>query len=246
MGDDQDRRNKTMIKEIKNMGIWERAGMIAKSNINDLLNKFEDPNKMVDQAIREAKDDFMKQQKAAAEVLAHEKRMKHQIDEANENATKWHTIAANALKSGNEADARAALAKEKEYKNAANGLLGAYQSAKDSADNVRTSLQRMQETINEMESNAAQIKAMNTSAKVRQQAVKFNPNGANKGAEVFTRMKEKAETNLAQAEAMEDFSGMQTSTKDAERDLLKKYSAGPDNTDAALEALKAEIGSKEQ
>lgn len=59
-------------------------------------------------------------------------------------------------------------------------------------------------------------------------------------------MKEKAETNLAQAEAMEDFSSMQTSAKDAERDLLKKYSAGPDNTDAALEALKAEIGSEEQ
>ncbi|HPI16802.1 MAG TPA: PspA/IM30 family protein, partial [Mesotoga sp.] len=63
------------------MGILERFNDIIKSNINALLDKFEDPSKMIDQYMREMIEDLAEVKKGTASVMAEETRTKRLVDE---------------------------------------------------------------------------------------------------------------------------------------------------------------------
>lgn len=97
-------------------GIFERMATIVKANVNDLIDKFEDPAKIVDQTIADAKVEYAKIKKESLSVLANENMAKKELDRLNAEADKWHGIAASALKAGNEEDARKALEKENELR----------------------------------------------------------------------------------------------------------------------------------
>lgn len=93
-------------------GIFDRIGMIVKSNLNELLDKFEDPEKIIDQTIIDAVQEYGNMKKTALDVLANETLTKKQLDELKKEAETWHSIAVKALTAGNEADAKKALEKE--------------------------------------------------------------------------------------------------------------------------------------
>ncbi|MCD8369518.1 MAG: PspA/IM30 family protein [Clostridiales bacterium] len=222
-------------------GIFERMAMIAKSNVNDLIDRFEDPEKMVDQAILDAKTEYGKVKKESLAVLANETTTKKDLDRLNAEANKWHGIAASALKAGNEGDARTALSKENDLRDQAATQKITYEAAKAAADKLREKLKEMENEISEMEKRSAQIKAMAVTAKATNAANRVSERGINRGAfEAFDRMESKAKQQLAEAEALES---LNRNTGDAEeRDLEKKYSSGTPGVDEALAKLKEEIG----
>ena len=63
------------------MGILSRFSDIMKANINDMLDKCEDPSKMVDQTLRELKEDLAEVKKETAGVMAEEKNCKRRVDD---------------------------------------------------------------------------------------------------------------------------------------------------------------------
>lgn len=71
-------------------GILERMAMIAKSNVNELFDKFEDPEKIVDQSIIEAKEDLAKLKRDSLLTLANETTVKKQLYGSRKEANKWH------------------------------------------------------------------------------------------------------------------------------------------------------------
>ena len=221
-------------------GIFERIATITKANVNELLDRFEDPEKLVDQTIADAKVELAKTKKESLSVLANEKLVKGQMDEASLKADEWHGIAAKALKAGNEEDARKALQMETKYRSEAETGKATYLAAKASADKIREKLQEMEKEIVDMEQKAAQIKAKAVTAKAIQATEKISSKGINRGAfEAFDRMEEKANKRLAEAEALEDLNH----AGEEEEDLMKKYSgSGNAETDDALAKLKAELG----
>lgn len=223
-------------------GIFERISTITKASVNDLLDRFEDPAKLVDQTILDAKEELAKIKKESLTVLANEKSTKTQMEEALKQADQWHGIAANALKAGNEEDAKKALAKEQELRADAETKKAVYQTAKASADKLRTKIKDTEDEIQDMQAKAAQIKAKAATAKAIQTAEKVSSKGINRGAfDAFDRMEEKADRQLAEAEALEDLN-RSTGTEE-EEDLMKKYSGSSDSgVDASFEALKAELG----
>ena len=87
-------------------GIFDRIGMIVKSNLNELLDKFEDPEKIIDQTIIDAVQEYGNMKKTALDVLANETLTKKQLDELKKEAETWHSIAVKALTAGNEAKRR--------------------------------------------------------------------------------------------------------------------------------------------
>ena len=109
------------------MGILDRFTSIVKANINELLDKAEDPEKMVDQYLREMTESLAEVREATAGVMAEEKRCKKLLDENREETEKYEELARKALAAGNEADARVFLAKKQELAGRAEGLTVAYE-----------------------------------------------------------------------------------------------------------------------
>ena len=87
------------------MGILQRFKDIMASNINALLDKAEDPEKMIDQTLRNLTKDLAEVKKETAAVMADEQRCKRELDEVNSEITKMQAYAEKALLAGNEADA---------------------------------------------------------------------------------------------------------------------------------------------
>lgn len=223
-------------------GILERMALITKSNVNELIDRFEDPEKIVDQSIIEAKEELAKVKKSSLPTLANETAVKKQLDESRAQAEKWHAIAAKALQAGNESDAVRALEEEGKHKNKADSLETSYAAAKKAADALREQIAVMEKEIAGMQDKAAQIKATAATAKATKAAAEVSSRTAKRGGfDAFSRMEEKANKQLAEAEALKDLNV--GSRADAEAEALeKKYSAGGNvSVESALEELRKEI-----
>lgn len=88
------------------MGILSRFKDIMSSNINALLDKAEDPEKMIDQCLRNLNSDLGKVKSETASIMAEEQRAKRVLDDCEEEIAKMQTYAVKALEANNENDAR--------------------------------------------------------------------------------------------------------------------------------------------
>lgn len=223
-------------------GIFGRMAMIAKSNVNELIDRFEDPEKIVDQSIIEAKEELAKTKESSLPVLANETAVKKRLDDSLKEAAKWHGIAAKALQAGNEEDAGKALGEEEKHKSRAASLEASYAAAKKAAEELRGQIRVMEEEITRMQDKAAQIKATAQTAKATKAAARVTSRTASRGGfDAFARMEEKASRQLAETEALKS---LESGGSGAEaEDLEKKYSTGGGaSVDSAMEALKRELG----
>ena len=89
-----------------NMSILTRFKDIMASNINALLDKAEDPEKLIDQYLRNMNKDLGKVKSETAAVMAEEQRSKRAVNECQEEIEKMERYAVKALEAGNEGDAR--------------------------------------------------------------------------------------------------------------------------------------------
>ena len=212
------------------MGILDRFTSIVKANINELLDKAEDPQKMVDQYLREMTESLAEVREATAGVMAEEKRCKKLVDENNAEMEKYEELARKALAAGNEADARVFLAKKQELAGRTEGLVVAYEGAKANA-------------IEELNARKAAIKAKAAVAKTQSKVNEMTSAGdrAEGARSAFDRMEAKADEMLDRANAVAELS---EKPADPTEDLAKKYAeAGATAAvDDDLARLKREMG----
>lgn len=226
------------------MGILTRFKDIMSSNINALLDKCEDPEKMIDQYMRNLESDLGKVKAETASVMAEETRAKRELDECTEQVNKMQSYAEKALKAGNEADARAFLEKKQQLVSTQGSLKQSYDIAAANAAKMRQMHDKLVKDIESLESRRAAIKAKVKTAKAQERinSVGSSVLGANNSMEAFNRMEEKANRMLDEANAMAELNRSQA---DADIDsLAAKYDAEPVNTavDDELAALKAQMG----
>ena len=119
------------------MSILERFTTIVKANINDLLEKAEDPAKMVDQYLIDMTESLAEVKEETAGVMAEETRTKRLVDENAAEVEKYAGLARTALQAGNEEDARAFLAKKQQLEAKGQSLAESYAAAKAKADKMR-------------------------------------------------------------------------------------------------------------
>src|SRR5688500_16131082 len=104
------------------MGIFGRLAQLIKSNLNDAINKSEDPEKMLNQVILEMNTQLIEAKKQVAVAIADEKRLQRQTENEKGLASEWEKKAMMAIRAGDDTLAKEALARKKEH----DGLVAAY------------------------------------------------------------------------------------------------------------------------
>lgn len=224
------------------MGIFKRLRDLTMASINDMLDKAEDPVKMLNQFLRDMEEDIQEAESAVAKQIAIEMKFKQQYEEAEEMVQKRTEQAMRALEQGNEDLARRALEDKKEHQSRYDELKVQYTTAKTNADQLRGQLTEMKDEYGKMKNKKdlliARAEAAKAQKQINQAMSGFGKDTASKG---FDRMSEKVLQMEAEAKASGE---LRNSNKklDDELDALGKS----DGVDDELAALKAQLAAKKQ
>lgn len=226
------------------MGILQRFKDIMSSNINALLDKAEDPEKMIDQCIRNLNSDLGKVKSETATVMAEEQRAKRELDACVKDAENMQAYAVKAIEAGNEDDARKFLAKKNELITKQAGLQQAYDLAHQNAVNMKAMHDKLVGDLKQLESRRDMIKGKLAAAKTQERINKMTSgiDGANNSMAAFDRFEQKANAAMDKANAMAE---LNKSAVDDISDLTAKYgspAADSSAVDDELAALKASLG----
>lgn len=224
------------------MAILERFGDIIKANINALIDKAENPSKMIDQYLRDMMEDMAEVKRSTAGVMAEESRTKRLVDENQADAAKYADYAKKALVAGNEADARTFIAKKQELENLGAGLMTAYAAAHENAMKMRQMHDKLASDIDALKGRRDMIKAKVAVAETQETVNKATARAGKSESAMgaFERMEEKADRMLDEANAMTE---LNTEPVDAATALEEKYaSKGSVSVDDELLKMKSELG----
>ncbi len=239
------------------MEILRRFRDIMSSNINALLDKAEDPEKMIDQYLRDLNRDLGKVKSETASIMAAEKRATRELEECQSDIVNMQKYAVKALEAGNEDDARKFLSKKAEYTAKEIDLKTAKELASANTVQMRQMHDKLVSDIGELESRRSILKGKAAVAKTQKKVNEFTSSvgGASRSISAFDRMEARINQELDEASAMAE---LNKGTGEDINDLTSKYDTDSQvenelaalkaqvNVDDELEALKAEVNAKEQ
>jgi len=227
-------------------GILKRFRDIMSSNINALLDKAEDPEKMIDQYMRDIESDLGKVKAETAAVMAEETRNRRELNENTEQIAKMENYAKKALAGGNEADARKFVEKKQSLERTRVDLEKSLEIASQNADQMKQMHDKLIKDISSLESRKAEIKAKMNVAKAQEKVnqVGGSVKGVKGSMSAFDRMEDKANRMLDEANAMAELN-RNADVEDMDA-LAAKYddsdNAESESVDNELEKLKQELG----
>jgi phage shock protein A len=224
------------------MGIFKRLSDVVKANINDLISKAENPEKMLNQMIIDMNEHLIESKKGVASSIADEKRLERQMKENMTKAQDWEKKAMIALKAGKEDLAKQALLRKQEYTNYYNELKPQWEAQHAAVTKLKDSLKALQQKIEEAQRKKniliARAKRAETTKKIQQTMGSMKNNNA---FDVFDRMSEKVEKLESEADALAELEDM-SADGDLEAQFKALESSGT-NADLLLEELKAKMDS---
>ena len=224
------------------MGILSRFKNIMAANINALLDKAEDPGKMIDQTLRNLANDLAAVKKETAGVMAEETRTRREADANIAEVKKNMDLARKALQAGNEDHARVFLNKKNELEAQGVELQKLAEAAQSNAVQMRQMHDKLVKDINALRSRKATIKSNLAVAKATERVQKMGAAGSKaEGAlQAFDRFEQQAQERLDRARALTALNEVPKDEAAALADLYK--SGGGAALDDELAALKAEMG----
>ena len=225
------------------MSVLDRFTTIIKANINDLLEKAEDPAKMVDQYLIDMSENLAKVKEETAGVMAEEKRCARLVEENAAEVARMEDLAKKALTAGNEGDARTFLAKKQQLEATGAELKRAADAASANAEKMRQMHDKLVGDIEELKRRREAIKAKAAVAKTQAMVTEM-ASGSDKAAgaiEAFNNMEEKVNRQLDRAEAAAELNEKPVDDVEA---LEAKYAdaASDAAVDAELARLKESMG----
>lgn len=223
------------------MGILTRFKDIMSANINSLLDKCEDPAKMIDEYMRQVTEQLAEVKVETAGVMAEEKRTKRLVEENEENITKYDALARKALSVGNEDDARVFLAKKQEYVKNGTELQKAYDIAKENSSRMKEMHDKLTDDVKTLEQRRQNVKSKIAVAHTQEKLNKVasSMDTASSSMKAFEKMEQKADKMLDEANAMAE---LENSNVDEAEDLEVKYSNVSTSVDEEIEKMKREMG----
>lgn len=223
-------------------GILKRFSDIMSANMNALLDKAEDPAKMIDQYLRNLESDLGSVKAETAAVMAEETRAKRELDECIGEVEKMQKYAEKAVMAGNDADAKIFLTKKAQSVQKQTELQNIYDAAKANASKMREMHDKLIGDINALNARKDAIKAKVSVAKTQERLNQIGSSvrGANNTMAAFDRMEEKANRMLDEANAMAQ---LNSTPEDDTKSLMDKYDGQADTAlEDELAALKAKMG----
>lgn len=187
------------------MGIFKRISDIVKANINDLLNRAEDPEKMLNQMLVEMKEQLADAKRQVAVAIADEKKLKRQLDQQTQEAQTWEERAMAALQAGKEDLAKQALARRNEAQNLAQQFQEQWEKQAEAVDSLKTALRGLNAKIEEAKRKKDLLIARKKRAEAQKQIQEtLQGIGQASAFETFERMEQKVLDAESQAEAAVD------------------------------------------
>src|SRR5262252_7283964 len=131
------------------MGIFSRLGTLIKSNLNDLISKAEDPEKMLNQVLTDMGNQLIEAKRQIAASIADEKRLRKQADQEAATAKEWERKAMMAVRAGDDELAKQALLRQKEHENLTAQFEEQWQAQKTAVDRLKDTLRTLNEKVEE-------------------------------------------------------------------------------------------------
>ena len=124
------------------MGIFDRFRRVVKSNINDLISKAENPEKMLNQLIVDMNEQLIESKKSVASAIADEKRLERQLNQEQTQSEDWENKAVLAVKAGKDDLARQALVRKQEHDDYVKNLRQQWEAQHGSVEQLKQSLRQ--------------------------------------------------------------------------------------------------------
>jgi phage shock protein A len=224
------------------MGIFSRLGTLIKSNINDLITKAEDPEKMLTQVLIEMTQQLTEAKKAVAVAIADEKKLQKQYTQEADKAKEWERKAIVAVRGGDDNLARQALGRKQEHETIAGQFQQQWLAQKQAVEKLKDALRLLNNKIEEAKRKKNILIARKKRAEAQQQiANTMQGLGDTSAFDTFDRMAERIQLMEAEAEAGAELAGeLSGDTLESKFRQLEQGDGGSD--DDALSELKAKMG----
>lgn len=223
------------------MGILNRLTTVIKANINDLISKAEDPEKMLNQLIIDMNEQYNKAKVEVATAIADEKKLKKALEEQEAKAREWSKKAELAVLKGDDKLALAALNRKKEYESLAEQYRTQWEAQKAATDQLKASLRELSNKIEEAKRKKGLLIARTKRAEA-QKSIQRTMASLNDTSvfDTFSRMSEKVDEIESQAIAEAELNEFM-----AGDDLEKQFNELENQDDEVMDelaALKAKLG----
>ncbi len=224
------------------MGIFENLGRLFKANINDLIAKAENPEKILNQVILEMNEHLVESKKAVALALADEKKLERQMNENLAQSKDWESKAMLAVRSSRDDLAKEALVKKAAFEKDALAYKQQYDIQHENVDKLKGMLRQLQDKIEEAERKKNLLVARSKRAEAQKQISEtMGKLGNNSAFSAFDRMEKKVDQIEAEASAQAELEDL-TGGKSLE-DEFKALESSGGSADLALEELKQKMNS---
>ena len=225
------------------MGIFQKLSTLIRSNINDLIARAENPEKMLNQIILDMREQLAKAKREVAAAIADERKLRAKLEEEANQAREWEERAKLAV--GEERDdlAKQALVRQQEHAQRAGSLERTWRAQAQETEKLKASLRRLNDKIEEAKRKRNLLIAKQKRAQAQRRIHETMSGLSDTSAfEAFNRMAEKIEESerrsVAQAEVAEALSG-----DTLEQEFLRLESGGDEaDVEGRLMALKQEMG----
>ncbi len=223
------------------MGIFARLGTLIKSNINDLITKAEDPEKMLNQVLLEMQQQLVEAKKSVAVAIADEKKLQKQYNQELDKAKEWERKAMVAVRAGDDNLAKEALVRKQDHENIASQFQQQWIAQKAAVGKLKDALRLLNNKIEEAKRKKNILIARKKRAEAQQQiAATIQGLGDTSAFDTFDRMADRINMLEAEAEAGAELAGELTGDN-LEAKFLQ-LEAGPGSAEDDLAELKAKMG----
>lgn len=226
------------------MSIFARIFKIGQASANKVVEKFEKPELMLEQAISDKEKQIREAKQSVQQVIATERQTKAQLEKEKAEKFHWEQKAEAAMRSGREDLAVKALERAGEHERRAAALEPNWQGQSTSVAELKQEVIKMEAEIAEYRRNKDFIIAQSRAAQVKKDIYEAKARITSKRTpdDLMARLKEKAERQTFEADAAKEMADSFTGA--SLEDEFKTLSTGAGNPDvqAKLDALKAKLG----
>lgn len=207
------------------MGIFQKLSTLIRSNLNDLIARAENPEKMLNQIIIDMREQLTKAKQEVAIAIADERKLKQQAEEEARQAQEWERRAMLAVREDRDDLARQALVRQQEFAERARSLYETWQRQAEETERLKDSLRQLNAKIEEARRKKNLLVAKQKRAEAQKRIHETMAGLSDRSAfEAFDRMADRIEENerraLASAEVSEELGAgdhMEREFKELER-----------------------------
>ena len=208
------------------MAIFSRLSDLLKANINDLIDRAEDPEKMVKQIIIDMEEQLQNAVQGLGSVMASERQMRKQLEEAQTQSKLWEDRAKSALKSSNEDLAKQAIDNKLKADESANQYQKMQTDISSQLDILKEQVEILKKKLIEARTRQSMLVARDTVADARKEVSSAIGGLDSSGAFAkMDKMERKIAEKEAQADAAYEISGLNAEQNDPFTDIEKQKAA---------------------